>query len=342
MPLQGFKQIEALFTATTPLPGVACIGCNGTRVDCLGPLPVFTPDLLGRPRDGRNTLGALYRCRDCRLRFRWPQPTDDELLEYYRSQPSDGRWLYDKDRAVWRSIQRELEDSTQRSVLDIGCFRGDLLESLGRTWTRFGVEPAPAAAQVARDKGIEILGSTVEDFDAGGRRFGAVTLVDVIEHLRRPLDCLRKLTDLLLPCGKLIVFTGSTDAWSWRFAGLRYWYSAMPEHVAFFCPCWFRWAASRLGCAVTAVQRMPHRPAPWSSRMDESLKNLLYHSYHRLSGVKALGPALQRLPGLRRVGQWEGCWWTTARDHVLVTLTKTPSGRKGELAPMENWAACWV
>lgn len=310
-------------TATASPTTVACIGCGALRVRVLGFLPVFTPDVLGQPRTGPGPRDSLYACRNCELLFRWPPPGPDDLDRYYRSQTSDERWQYEPERPVWRAIRQSLAPVPVRSILDVGCFRGDLLQYLGPGWTRHGVEPSVDAAQEASRRGVEILGPTVEALDAGDRRFGAITLVDVIEHLQRPMDCLHRLADLLVPGGRLVVFTGSTDAWSWRLAGLDYWYSALPEHVAFFCPAWFRWAAPRLGCEIRSVRRMPHRPAPWRTRLDEAGKNVLYAAYHRLSRMATLAPLLGRVPGLRRVGRWDGCWWTTARDHVLVTLERT-------------------
>lgn len=309
-------------TAFSSFEAVTCIACAGTHLKNLGPLPIFTPDLFGRPREGQCTLGAMYVCQDCSLRFRWPMPTTDELQDYYRCQSTEERWQYEGERSVWKSLRRLLESSPERSVLDVGCFRGDLLENLGPGWARFGVEPSPIASQEARKRGVEILGTTAEDFEAPGRRFGAITLVDVMEHLPKPVECLEKLADMLLPGGNLVIFTGSTDAWSWRFAGLRYWYSALPEHVAFFSPYWFRWVAPRLGCELRSVERMAHRPSSWLARSDEALKNIAYTTYHRMGGVPVLGPTLQRLPGFSRVARWDGCWWTTARDHVLVALTR--------------------
>lgn len=149
--------------------------------------------------------------------------------------------------------------------------------------------------------------------------------MDVIEHLPRPLDALHKLAGLLVPGGRLVVFTGNTAAWTWRLAGLDYWYSALPEHLAFFGPHWFRWAAPQLGCEVERVEQLPHRPAGRADRVDEAVKNLAYLAYRRLGGAGRFGRAVRRLPGVRRVGRWDGCWWTTARDHMLVVLrTITP------------------
>ncbi|MDQ5844095.1 MAG: methyltransferase domain-containing protein, partial [Acidobacteriota bacterium] len=192
---------------------------------------------------------------------------------------------------------------------------------LGEGWERFGVEPSSDARRVAEARGIEVIGSSVEGLALSDQRFGAITLVDVIEHLPRPLEALQKLTSMLRPGGLLVIFTGNTAALSWRFAGIHYWYSAMPEHVAFFQPAWFRWAAPKMNCRVSSITRLRYEPAALARRLDETLKNVAYVTYQRLAN-SGFGAILPRLPVLGRIGKWNGAWWTTARDHILVTLVK--------------------
>jgi 2-polyprenyl-3-methyl-5-hydroxy-6-metoxy-1,4-benzoquinol methylase len=223
---------------------------------------------------------------------------------------------------VWRHIKAEVEDLPHNSVLDVGCFRGDLLTYLGDGFERFGVEPSASARDEARSRGITLLGNTIDSLRDEQRRFGAITMIDVIEHLSSPVDSLSLLSHLLLPGGKLIIFTGDTEALSWRIANLHYWYSALPEHVAFFRLSWFGWVASKLNCTVSSYKRLAYQPASLKVRIDESLKNLAFVTYHRIGKVSAANTLLARVPILRRIAQWESCWWTSAQDHILVTLTK--------------------
>ena len=301
---------------------VVCIACGGGRLKDLGRLPNFTAGLQGQPPGEGGAVTFLFECADCTLRFRVPVPTDEELLRYYGSLADEDWWRYEGEREVWHHIRDSLRAAPGRAVLDVGCFRGDLLEFLGGEYEAFGVEPSEDARRVARERGVQVIAESLDELRGESRRFAAVTLVDVIEHLPRPLEALQTLARLLVPGGRLVIFTGSTDAWSWRLAGLNYWYCAMSEHIAFFRPSWFRWAAPRLGCGVAEVRRLAFRPAGFRARLDEAAKNVAYAAYHRLERVPAVSRVLPRLPVLGRVGAWESCWWTSARDHVLVTLTK--------------------
>lgn len=299
---------------------VGCIACDSKQVTLVGPLPVFVQN--SSSDSGELAVGSMYRCRNCSLHFREPAATEAELARYYSALSSDDWWQHDQEREVWRKIKKVLDSAPGRRVLDVGCFRGDLLAYLGESWDRFGVEPSTDARKVAESRGIKVIGSRVEELNVDDGQFAAITLVDVIEHLPRPLEALQKLSRMLQPGGLLVLFTGNTSAWSWRFAGTHYWYSAMPEHVAFFQPSWFRWAAPKLNCKVSSVESLQYEPASLSRSLDETLKNVAYVTYQRLANSVLLGATLPKLPVFGRISKWNSSWWTTARDHILVTLVK--------------------
>lgn len=300
-----------------------CIACESPNVDRLGPLPAFPKDFLGVPLNGDLKAGCLYRCRNCTLRFRVPTPTAEQLMKYYSHLPTEQLWRHEPDRIVWRRIVQILETCPEKSILDVGCFRGDFLKSLGEGWRRFGIEPSADARREAGSNGITIIGNNVETVDSDAFQFGAIILTDVIEHLTRPFEALHKLSRMLKPGGKLIIFTGNVDALSWRFSGLEYWYSALPEHVAFFSAAWFIWAAPKLNGTVRLLQRMSSSHTTILDRLDESLKNIAYVIYHRLNALPPFAAVLPKIPVIQRIAKWTNCWWTSAKDHILVALTKS-------------------
>jgi len=299
-----------------------CIACDSQETTLVGKLPVFTPDYLDQSWAETVDAGFLYRCEQCSLLFRWPMPSPEALLIYYRGLDKDERWHVDSEREVWTYVGSELADVPIPSVLDVGCFRGNMLRQIGSELSCFGVEPSPSARRESEAHGITIIGDSIDSLRSEKRRFGAITLIDVAEHLPRPLEALQILSHVLAPRGKLIIFTGSTDALSWQFARQDYWYCAMPEHVAFFRPSWFHWAARQLGFRVSSVKRLPYEPAAFRQRTDETLKNMSFIIYRRLERFAGIGSILSRVPVIQRIGNWQSCWWTSARDHILITMTK--------------------
>ena len=302
---------------------ISCIACDSRETSPIEKLPVFTPDFLGQPLDEKVDAGFLYRCDNCSLLFRWPMPDANALLAYYGGLDKDEWWQHEPEREVWRYVELQLQDIPAPSVLDVGCFRGNMLREIGKGLTCFGVEPSLSARREAEAHGITVIGDSIESLPAEERRFGAITLIDVAEHLPRPLESLQILSRLLVPGGKLIIFTGATDAVSWKFARQDYWYCALPEHVAFFRPSWFYWAAGQVGCSVASVKRLPYQRAAFRQRSAETLQNISFVTYRRLARSARLESLLSRIPVIRRIGGWQSCWWTSARDHILVTMTRT-------------------
>lgn len=264
----------------------------------------------------------LWLCESCDLRFRNPIPPAATILNRYTGLRADEHW-HTGIRPIWPRVRSVIMKSPERSILDVGCFRGDLLEWLGPEWDRYGIEPSASAATAAAAKGIRLLGSSLDDPALCLPRLGAITLVDVIEHLPRPLDALRRLAAALIEGGRLVIFTGDTDALSWRISGTLYWYTAIPEHITFFNPFWFRWVAPRLSCSVGTMRRLAHDPAPAMRRLADTAYNLAYLVSRRVQGSWGVGRHAASVPGLTRLGRFDFAWWTSARDHVLVELVKT-------------------
>lgn len=121
------------------------------------------------------------------------------------------------------------------SVLDVGCGSGELagrLSALG--WKVTGVDPDPAAVQLARHRGVHALVGTVADIPEGPG-FDYVTLNHVIEHAPDPVallaHCSRRLRG---PHGRVILTTPNLGALG-RTAFGRHWRGLeVPRHIFLF------------------------------------------------------------------------------------------------------------
>jgi 2-polyprenyl-6-hydroxyphenyl methylase / 3-demethylubiquinone-9 3-methyltransferase len=98
-------------------------------------------------------------------------------------------------------------------VLDIGCGAGIAAETLAREGFRvLGVDASAelvAAAEAHRPEGLDLeyRVGTAEGLAEAGERFGAITALEVIEHVPDPGAFLAVLAALLEPGGRLIVST---------------------------------------------------------------------------------------------------------------------------------------
>ena len=86
------------------------------------------------------------------------------------------------------------------TVLDFGCGGGYLLKNLTCA-RRIGVEVNPAAAEVARDNGVEVYLDTDEVPDGS---IDVIVSNNALEHTLQPLDELKRLLPKLREGGRLV------------------------------------------------------------------------------------------------------------------------------------------
>lgn len=191
----------------------------------------------------------VVRCRSCDLQFTQPQPSDAELGAIYgpdyvlaADDTPEHAVITRAKRATadhYLDLLAAADATAGGRLLEIGCGAGNfLLQATRRGFDVTGVEYSPYACARAR----QTLGGTGRvlqgeiDVVAGESGvYDVCVLCDVIEHVRRPADFLRRVAAALRPGGILLVVTPSTASWSARIMGAR-WMELKPEHLFYFSP----------------------------------------------------------------------------------------------------------
>ena len=198
-------------------------------------------DLTDHPRFGvyahaANPDSRLMKCRSCGFAQPEELPAIPDYFEIlYRDQPwlSEEAMALDYERgakdqvfqAVLSTIRERLAPDLPRTLLDVGTYIGRFLELA--TVSRFdaeGIELNTRAADFAeRRTGRPIHRLNVQDLAELGKKFGVVTLIDVLEHIPDPRPVLKSLRRLLLPGGVLVVKVphGTMQRLKERIRGLR-------------------------------------------------------------------------------------------------------------------------
>ncbi len=143
-------------------------------------------------------------------------------------------------------------------LLDVGCSSGALLMSaLKAGIDAEGVEPAARAGQAARAAGLTVCSGTLAEASYPAERFQAVTMMEVIEHLPRPIEVLQEVGRILAPRGILVVGTGNVDSWTVAVMRERWDYFHVGRyggHISFFTPQSLDRLATRCGFRIERVE----------------------------------------------------------------------------------------
>ncbi|MBY0271421.1 MAG: class I SAM-dependent methyltransferase [Burkholderiales bacterium] len=143
-------------------------------------------------------------------------------------------------------------------LLDVGCSSGAFLRTACRLGYRAeGVEPSADAAQTARAAGLKVFTGYLEQAQFADATFDAITLIEIVEHLRDALGLMRECARILKPGGVVLVTTPNARSWTARAMGARwagFSLNAMGGHISFFNPHSIAMLAARSGLAVHHIE----------------------------------------------------------------------------------------
>jgi SAM-dependent methyltransferase len=157
-------------------------------------------------------------------------------------------------------------------LLDVGCSSGAFLGSaLQLGYVAEGVEPAPRAAATAQSRGLKVFNGLLHEARFDTASFDAVSLLEVIEHLKEPLPVLQECARLLRPGGVLLIGTGNTDSWQASAFGPKWDYLQIDRHgghVSFFNQTSLEMLSKQAGLSVAAIKTRGLRFSDRSTRRD--------------------------------------------------------------------------
>ena len=144
-------------------------------------------------------------------------------------------YLAPKRRAKVDSQAFYLPAKAQGRLLDVGCGGGQELRWMAELgWQVEGVEPDPAAVQVAREKGLTVHQGMLQAQRFQDASFDAVINSHVIEHVHDPLALLRECRRILRPGGRLVVVTPNIRSWGHRLYRRAWRGLEPPRHLQIF------------------------------------------------------------------------------------------------------------
>jgi len=276
-----------------------CLICSGSNVT------VFfddSDDSLDTTKMGssrtRLSPGTIVRCQTCGFAFRQQRFNEEELAGLYRKMdhrvyqaelPGRMRTADVHLAIVNRSVP---PNGGPRHLLDVGCASGVFLEkALASGWQVAGIEPSEVLYKEAMERigaGGTVFPLTFEEADFGGRKFDAITLWDVLEHVTGPMNILRHCCELLKPGGCLLLNVPDLDSFEARFLGRR-WPLLLPEHLNYFNRPSLKLGAEKAGLELVRFGRR---------KSHFSVGYVLYRlSQHSIPGAKLFAGAAKSAVG---------------------------------------------
>jgi len=192
----------------------------------------------------REKVPRLRKCKSCGLAWVDPAPSAAELAEIYSARyfqtfgydaSADKRYRHVRAATSDRVLAIAERCLAVGGLLDVGSGLGDLLAAaIRRGWDARGIEPNPwARAEADRVAPDATRTCAIEEFEPGKVRFDLVTCIDVIEHLRRPDEALRRFFGWLRPGGSLALTTPDIGSLLARLMG-AHWPHFHVDHLWYF------------------------------------------------------------------------------------------------------------
>jgi SAM-dependent methyltransferase len=123
-------------------------------------------------------------------------------------------WWRAREEILLRKIRGILGGARHARILDVGCGAGlffDVLEQFGRPE---GIESDPAAvAQSGKWKNHIAVGELDNSYEPAAP-FDLILMLDVLEHISKPDQLLRRAAGVLAPGGRILVTTPAFN-WLW-------------------------------------------------------------------------------------------------------------------------------
>lgn len=210
--------------------------------------------------------GALMRCPGCgqllsqvTAAHYWETMEQFDRADYNQPAPDALRRRFTVSRRRLRRIAGLLgKKPDEIRLLDVGCSRGLFVDAASRLgFQAEGVEPAPRIAAAAQAAGLKVHAGLLEEQHFPEQSFDALTLFEVVEHLKDPRGLLAECRRILKPGGILLLSTGNAASWTVAAMGARwdYFHIALDGgHISFFNPASIRRLAAACGFAVERIE----------------------------------------------------------------------------------------
>jgi 2-polyprenyl-3-methyl-5-hydroxy-6-metoxy-1,4-benzoquinol methylase len=121
------------------------------------------------------------------------------------------------------------------TLLEVGCGSGNHLKSLsGLGWTVHGIDVDEKAVQSCLQSGLPASTQTIEELKDQGKKYDAIVMSHVIEHVHNPEEFIKKCYELLNENGKIVLITPNVQSLSHKIFRKSWLPLDPPRHLTLF------------------------------------------------------------------------------------------------------------
>jgi 2-polyprenyl-3-methyl-5-hydroxy-6-metoxy-1,4-benzoquinol methylase len=229
----------------------ACpIGCNTSLV--ISSLQMSEGPLLQCTQCGQ----LMSQCNEKRY---WQSMVEFNTTEGTLPKPDAVERRYRRSKKYLKQIEEMLDKPrSEIRLLDVGCSSGYFLSVAGQLgFQAEGVEPAADALQTARAAGLTVHEGLLQDATFPDQSFDAITLFEVVEHVKDALDLFKECRRILRSGGVILIGTANTASWTFSIMKSRWEYFHIEKHgghVSFFNPRSMQILAKRTGFDIERIE----------------------------------------------------------------------------------------
>jgi 2-polyprenyl-3-methyl-5-hydroxy-6-metoxy-1,4-benzoquinol methylase len=209
----------------------------------------------------------LCKCTSCNLIFTNPRPEEESIDKYYQSEDyishqNKGnnftniiyKWVRNitiKNKIRWLNKYSE----NKGSLLDIGCGTGYFLQAAKNAgWQTQGIEPNNTAREIAKKQKIKVkkdLSNLKKE-----KKFSAISLYHVLEHIHQLRKTGKKIVDLLEDTGTIFIAVPNHRSFDAKKYG-TYWAAYdVPRHLYHFNQETIAKFADEMGLKIISIEPM--------------------------------------------------------------------------------------
>jgi 2-polyprenyl-3-methyl-5-hydroxy-6-metoxy-1,4-benzoquinol methylase len=212
----------------------------------------------------------IYHCSNCQVRFTQNPPSEASIGEYYKSEnyishtdTSKGlvNRLYQAVRNFSINQKKKLIEKTtgltKGNLLDVGSGTGYFAAAMQKAgWQTTGLEPDEGARNVAMQQHSLNLLPANELFNLPGKKFDAITLWHVLEHVYDLKKYITTFKNLLADNGKLFIAVPNYTSYDAMSYGTDWAGYDVPRHLYHFTPQTMQWLMRESGFRIIDIKPM--------------------------------------------------------------------------------------